>query len=151
MKHTYFYTTLDWRARGTYYDEEGKAAPLYGEVSTIRNENEWTLSGFMEVRTQEPMHFTNEYNIRSTKDKTTLSWTSYNPVLGNLAGTFEVIGDSILSIYQSENGMYSGTETLLWKDDFTYYNVGVAFCEGKKMSSWTATLKGRKVKKEMSA
>ncbi|MDO5294931.1 MAG: hypothetical protein Q4F05_19525 [bacterium] len=147
MKHTYFYTTLEWRARGTYYDEHGKGVPLYGEVSTIKNENQWTLSGFMEVRTQIPMRFTNEYIIKETNDKTTLSWTSYNPALGTLAGTFEIIGDCMISTYQSEDGRYTGTETLFWKDDFTYYNVGVAFCEGKKMSSWTATLKGRKSKK----
>lgn len=144
MKHTYFYSTLDWRARGTYYDAYGKESPLNGEVTIVRNEEEWTLSGFMEVRSKERMKFTNEYKIHETSDKTTLRWTSYNPALGNLNGTFEIIGNSIISFYHSEDKVYSGTEMLMWKDDFTYYNVGAAFENGKKLSSWTATLKGRK-------
>jgi len=32
MKHLYFLQSLDWRAEGTYYDENGGVYPLTGEV-----------------------------------------------------------------------------------------------------------------------
>ncbi len=147
VKHTYFYATLDWRARGTYYNPDGSEDPLYGQVSIRKMSEEWSLTGFLEVRKKNPVRYTNDYKIYPSTDKTTLSWTSYNPTFGTLNGTYEIVGESIISLYQSEDGVYSGTEVLTWKDDFTYYNVGVAFCNGKKMSSWTATLKGRKTKK----
>lgn len=80
----------------------------------------------------------------SSNEETTLEWESFNPALGTLRGTFEIIGDSIISFYTSEDGAYSGTETLTQQDEATYYNVGVSFHNGKKMSSWTALLKAKK-------
>lgn len=141
MKHTYFYDTLNWIAEGTYYEEDGKPLPLYGEVSIVHTEDEWTLGGFLEVRYAEPIRFTNHYNIHSTKQDTTLLWESFNPALGILKGTFEIIGDCIISHYTSDDGIYSGTETLIYRNCAEYYNAGVSFRYGQKMSSWNAFIK----------
>ena len=141
MKHTYFYDTLQWTAEGTYYDEEEKSFPLHGEVSILHSETEWSLTGFLEVRfTGEPVRFTNDYVIKDTDKQNTLSWESFNPELGTLKGTFEIVGDSIISFYQSEDGVYMGTETLTQAAEKKYYNAGVSFCRGQKMSSWTAII-----------
>ncbi|WP_343208650.1 hypothetical protein [Anaerolentibacter hominis] len=145
MKHTYFYNTQDWRAEGTYFDEEGQEFPLYGEVSVIHSEEQWSLDGFLEVTLQTPVRFTNKYSIHESELPSTLQWESYNPALGTLKGTFEIIGSSIISFYTSEDGMYSGTETLVQVSPEEYYNAGVSFCYGRKMSSWTARLKGCKL------
>lgn len=40
-------------------------------------------------------------------------WTSENPALGKLIGKFMVIGDTILSSYTSENGLYPGPKAYL--------------------------------------
>ena len=42
---------------------------------------------------------------------------------------------------QAENGAYSGQETLLFRDAQTYENAGIAFCDGKRLSAWTALLR----------
>jgi len=53
--------------------------------------------------------------------------TSENPALGKLIGKFMIIGDTVLSSYISENGIYSGTESLFKIDESTYLNRGFAF------------------------
>ena len=140
MEHTYFYKTLRWKANGTYYDETEKEYPLYGEVSIIHDGSLWTLTGFLEVQYDTPVRFTNNYDICSSKLKNKLQWESYNPALGTLKGTFEIVGSSIISSYRSQDGKYSGTETLVQITSKKYYNAGVSFCDGVKMSSWTAML-----------
>lgn len=143
MKHSYIFHSLSWRAEGTYFDENGCSYPLGGEVEIIHNEEKWSLDGFMEVGYSIPVRFTNTYKISRSDKRYTLDWQSYNPALGTLKGNFEVIGDCIISHYQSEDGVYSGTETLFYQDDEHYYNAGVSFCGGKKMSSWTASLSAK--------
>ncbi len=143
MKHTYFLENMEWTADGFYYDEEEHRIPLTGQVRVVRNETEWSLDGFLEVQTDPPVRFTNRYSIRPTEKKLTLEWESFNPALGTLKGTFEFIGESIVSYYQSEDETYTGTEILTEKDEKTYYNTGVSFRNGKKMSAWTALLTAR--------
>lgn len=141
MKHTYFYDTLHWNAEGTYYDEEERTFPLHGEVSIIHSGQEWSLTGFLEVSfTDGPVRFTNDYSIKGTDKQNTLAWQSFNPALGTLQGTFEIVGDSIISFYQSEDGTYMGTETLMQLAERKYYNAGISFCRRQKMSSWTAII-----------
>lgn len=140
MEHLYFLKTLDWRASGTYYDDTGAAFPLSGEVSVRRSDSQWTLSGFLQVHCTPALRFTNRYVIRETEAPGTLAWESYNPALGTLKGTFEFIGGSIVSFYQSDDGVYSGTETLVLRPGGRYENVGVSFCRGRRMSAWTAEL-----------
>ncbi|SFH29122.1 hypothetical protein SAMN05660649_04602 [Desulfotomaculum arcticum] len=141
MEHTYLYRISSWNATGTYYDAEGKQFKLHGETAVVRSEREWTLGGTMTVMCEPPVTFENSYTIHATDDKTTLIWESYNPALGVLKGKFEIVGDSIVSIYTSDSGVFKGSETLIKVDDDTYTNVGVAFKHGEKMSSWRALLK----------
>jgi hypothetical protein len=67
MNHTYFFKSLDWQARGTYYDGKGNEFPLEGEVSILRNEESWTLGGFLEVKFEKAVRFTNDYCIYRNK------------------------------------------------------------------------------------
>ena len=84
--------------------------------------------------------------IRESGRSDTLDWESFNPALGVLRGTFELAGNYIVSVYRSDNGVYSGTETLIQTGEYSYDNVGVSFENGRKMSSWTAVIKGTVVK-----
>jgi len=57
-----------------------------------------------------------------------------------LIGKFMIIGDTVLSSYISENGIYSGTESLFKIDESTYLNRGFAFNGENKLSSWEVKL-----------
>ena len=99
------------------------------------------LNGFLEVCAGEPQRFFNDYEITAADEPNVLAWTSLNPALGTLRGAFEIAGSAIFSHYASENGAYSGQETLLFRDAQTYENAGIAFCNGKRLSAWTALLR----------
>ena len=140
MTHTYFLAGRQWQASGSYYDEDGVSYELSGLACLSRSQSEWTLDGHMEVKLDDPVRFHNKYQIHGTSSAFTYRWTSYNPALGVLKGTFDIIGDNIISVYTSESGEYSGTETLIQVDENTYHNVGVSFRNGRRMSAWTAVL-----------
>ena len=140
MEHTYFMPGKSWQAQGMYYDETEKEYILNGVVK-VEKEIDWTLKGFMEVLFDSPVRFMNGYNIKNTPNKNLLTWESYNPALGVLKGTFHFVGKYIVSFYVSQDGVYSGTETLIYVDESTYENVGISYKDGVKMSSWTAEIK----------
>ena len=140
MEHTYLFRPGRWRAAGTYYDEGGRTWPLTGRVELVRTAEEWTLDGWLEVAADAPVRFVNRYAIRETGDPTALAWTSWNPVLGELEGRFEVVGGHILSYYRSPDGRYEGQEVLSIEDGDTYDNVGLALKDGARLSAWTARL-----------
>jgi len=141
MKHTYILEEGHWKAKGLYYDDAGHAIEVYGETTIKHLADEWVLDGFMELKIENPVRFYNKYSIvpvPAQKDYTL--WASENPALGKLLGKFMIVGDTILSSYISENGLYSGAESLLIIDDTKYLNRGFAFHGEKKLSSWEVTL-----------
>ena len=140
MVHTYFFQTANWTAHGTYYDADGEVLPLSGAVQIEHSAAKWTLDGWLEVRSDPAVRFTNCYEIAPSGRPDTLCWQSHNPALGTLRGTFEIVGPCTVSAYRSADGRYSGTETLRQLDADTYENVGVSFADGKRLSAWTAQL-----------
>ena len=141
MEHPYLLQPLVWTAQGTYYYGEGHSFPLTRQSRLRRGNRLWQLEGEMVIAALQPLKFWNNYDISQAEDPSTLRWTSHNPALGTLAGTFTLVGNCILSIYNSPDGIYSGTETLWLQADGSYYNAGGSLCRGQRMSSWTAVLR----------
>lgn len=141
VKHTYLFRPGRWRAEGTYYDEADRALPLTGWSEVLRTQQQWTLDGALEVQLPTPLRFTNRYQLRETNFPQTLAWESYNPALGTLTGTFEVVGPNLLSQYRSSDGVYSGFEILTLQADGSYQNTGLSLKSGRRLSAWTALLR----------
>ena len=112
MEHTYLLRPGRWRAEGTYYDETGRSFPLAGETELVQEGAERHLDGWMEVSGPAPVRFTNRYVIRETDRPFTLTWQSFNPVLG----------------------------VLTLQADGSYHTAGVSMKNGRRMSAWTAVL-----------
>jgi hypothetical protein len=140
MTHTYLNNGSVWKAEGTYYDEANHAFPVTGETHAVHTDKEWSLDGYMEVGFDVPVRFFNRYSITETDSSTTLAWESYNPALGKLCGSFEMLGSKIISFYTSDGGKFSGTEMLIQISPSIYEAAGVSYCDGKKMSSWDVRL-----------
>ena len=141
MEHTYLLRPGKWRAEGTYYDDAGRAFPLTGRSELVQAGPERRLAGWMEVAGPQPVRFTNDYTIWETDRPFTLTWRSENPALGVLEGTFEFAGESILSRYVSPDRVYAGCEVLTLRGEGRYYNAGVSWKKGRRMSAWTAVLR----------
>jgi hypothetical protein len=106
--HTYLFKKGRWIAHGIYSDAVNTTVPAEGDVSITHGRNAWILDGSMKLMTSEPVEFQNRYEITPFKKGSDFThWTSVNPALGKLHGTFMVVVDSIISLSTSEDGVYS--------------------------------------------
>lgn len=141
MGHHFLFQEGSWNASGFYRDGEGNTVQLSGMTTIEHQDDLWVNEGFMEIEGDTPVRIRNRYEIipfERGSDSTT--WRSENPSLGPLAGSFAVVGDSILSAFRSPDGLYYGTEYLKSINPDTYANRGVLMTRGKIISSWSATL-----------
>ena len=140
MNHTYIFEEGIWKASGKFYDENNNCTEVTGETE-IKHKGAWILDGYMELKLDDPIRFSNKYTIEPIgQGKDFTFWSSVNPILGTLLGKFMIIGDTILSSYESEDGQYSGTESLTILDSETYKNRGFAFHNTIKLSTWEVDL-----------
>ena len=140
--HTFFVQEGSWTASGRFFDEQESEIPLVGSAGIAHEEARWINRSAMRLLTEPPVELTNEYQIEPLPaGSASTRWSSFNPSLGRMSGTFTIIGDSILSTYRSEDGAYCGAECLLQDNVDTYRVWGVLFKDGEKLSSWEAVLK----------
>ena len=69
------------------------------------------------------------------------SWSSQSASFGTLHGRFLVLGDAILSAYESATGRYRGQDTILRRDARHYSARGAMFEGTKLVSAWLMELK----------
>ncbi len=144
MKHTFLLTQSKWHASGVYTDENGTTSPAETEISTTHLEELWVNEGTMEVTGDNPAVFQNRYEIVPlAKGALTTTWKSTSPSIGVLYGIFSIVGDSILSAYCSDDGLYSGMEFFRQVSADTYENRGILLHEGLRVSSWELDLTRR--------
>ncbi|MGD9488295.1 MAG: hypothetical protein AB7W47_09755 [Calditrichaceae bacterium] len=139
--HSYLFTEGKWKATGIYTDGDGISYNATGEVIVKHSTGLWMSDGIMNVKGLNDAEFQNNYKIIPfTEGKDFTTWKSINPVFGLLTGRFVVIADSILSVYGSENGIISGSESLLQINNRLYRNWGFVFKGTDKLSSWAMDL-----------
>jgi len=144
MDHTLLFQEWTWDSRGEYIDDRGKSIPFEGTVKTFHENHLWFHEGRMTLTPAggPPVSFENRYEIIPfEKGKTATSWTTLNPDIGILAGRFVIVNEAILSFCRSENGLFTGCETLVRIDSETYKNWGTLFREKERISSWSLRLK----------
>lgn len=142
MKHTYLFEEGVWNASGVFIDETGKEFQVEGKSTISHEESIWKNRGFMRIHTDPPTEYQSSYEIEpfeSGCDST--KWVAQNPDIGQLSGNFVVIGDSILSIYTSENDKLVGTEYLRQINENVYENRGTLMRGNVRISSWSVELK----------
>jgi hypothetical protein len=139
MGHTFLFEEGSWKAEGFFRDAEGRTVTLSGETRVIHEEKHWIMEGFMEIEDEVPRRIENRYVIEPFNGGDITSWSSENPALGTLGGTFTVVGDSILSHFT--NGACTGMEYLRFIDRDVYINRGTLLREGNLVLSWSATLR----------
>lgn len=139
--HTYLFKAGLWRAEGQYYDERGSVYPVEGESRITHRNALWYNESDMKISGSEEIGFSNDYEIVPFHEGgEATSWTSTNNALGKLSGQFVLAGDAILSLFHSEDGVYTGTECLLRISDIVYRNWGTLLCGQDKLSSWMIRL-----------
>jgi hypothetical protein len=101
----------------------------------------WWIDGEMEILVEPPVRFQNNYEVAAPRGDTNIvPWRSQNPAVGVLDGTFVVAGDTIMSLFRSEDGRFAGSEHLTRLAPDRYQACGVFGASGKVISSWSIEL-----------
>ena len=141
LQHSFLFQEGLWLANGRYYDACGVALPCEGQTRITHAEGLWINEGFMRVLADQPVEFSNRYEIVPFEEGQEITtWHSLNPDLENLHGQFIIVFDAIISPWQSESGEYWGSEFLLQINDTLYHNRGYACRGNTKLSSWAVEL-----------
>jgi hypothetical protein len=143
IKHTFLFDQQLWIATGIYFDDADKPIPAAGESRIIHQTGRWIIESMLRVFGDAPLEIKNRYEVMPFSDDTTYvtRWESNNTALGRLIGKFVIIDDTIFSIYQSEDNMYSGTELVMKIADDYYESKGCLFKGNDKLSSWAFALR----------
>lgn len=140
-KHTYLFEEGTWSVSGSYCDSENNDLEVKGENQIKHNEDKWLLDDYFELQNMTKTHIQSKYKVTPvSKDSEFTFWESEHPDLGTLLGRVMVVGNTIMSMYQSESRLYAGTEVLEKINDNKYHARGFNFNGDEKLSSWNITL-----------
>lgn len=142
MEHTFLFEEGGWEAEGTYLPAEGPPIPARGRTEIIHGDDVWINDGRLVIGEGEARReIRSTYRIRPfPAGARSTSWVSENPALGELRGTFAVVGDTILSVYRAADGAALGSESLRRVDADIYENRGVLRVEDGGVSTWAVRL-----------
>lgn len=96
MEHTFLFEEAVWEAEGTYLPAEGPALSARGRTEITHADDVWINDGRLVMGEGESRReLRSTYRIRPfPAGVRSTSWTSQNPALGELRGTFAVVGGS---------------------------------------------------------
>src|SRR5512134_1277267 len=141
MRHTFLLADGFWVAEGEYYDRHGNVYSAALQSETAHREGVWVNDWILKVFFDEPVMIANRYEFEPFgPGKNSTPWKAVNRFLGNLSGRLVVVGDSMLSLFRSEDGRYSGTEWLQMVGERTYRSRRVLLDGDKVFSSWAMEL-----------
>ena len=140
--HTFLLKEGLWRSEGEFLDGAGKRTAVSGEAHIRHYPDKWVYEGVMRAATVPPTEHRTVYEIQPmAPGNFATPWTSKSPNFGTLHGRFIVIGDAILSAYESATGRYRGQDTILRRDERHYSARGTVLDGGKILSAWSFELR----------
>ena len=142
LAHTFLLKEGLWRSEGEFLDALGKRTGVQGEAHIRPYADRWVYEGVLRTLTPQPVEHRTVYEIQPmAPGNFATQWTSKSPSFGSLHGRFIVVGDAILSAYESATGRYRGQDTILRHDGRHYSARGALFDGGKLLSAWTFELR----------
>jgi hypothetical protein len=142
VEHTFLLREGVWRVEGEHIDALGKRTGVEGEAEILHYPDKWVSSSVMRTKTAQPIESHSVYHVHPfVPGNITTPWSSQSPSLGGLNGHFLLLGDAILSTWESATGRFRGSETMLMRDPAHYSARGALFEGGKLMSAWVVELR----------
>jgi hypothetical protein len=141
IEHTFLLKEGLWKAAGEFVDGVGKGTAVQGEAQIRHNPGQWIYEGVMRVATTPPSEHKTLYEIVPfAPGNFATSWISKSASFGTLHGRFVIIGDVILSSYESVTARYRGQDTIIRRDDKRYSARGMLIDGVKILSAWRIEL-----------
>ena len=142
MDHTFLLKEGLWRSEGEFFDGAGTLTAVAGEAHIRHYPDKWVYEGVLRTKTSPPRESKNIYEIQPfVAGNFATPWTSKSASFGTLHGRFIVVGDAILSVYESATGRYRGQDTILRRDERHYCARGTLLDGGKILSAWSFELR----------
>jgi hypothetical protein len=139
--HTFLLREGLWRAEGELLDGTGARTGVEGEARIRHYPDRWIYEGILRTRASQPVEHRSVYEIQPlAPGNFVTSWTSKSGSLGTLHGRFLVVGDAILSAYESATGRYRGQDTIMRRGERRYGARGALFDGAKLLSAWAVEL-----------
>lgn len=140
-EHSFLFRAGLWRAEGEFFDATGKGTQVEGEAHIRHYPDKWVYEGVLRARTTPPRESRNVYEIQPfAPGNFATAWSSQSGTFGTLQGRFLVLGDAILSAYESATGRYRGQDTIMRRDARHYSARGALFDGRKLVSAWVVEL-----------
>ena len=141
VEHSFLVKEGLWRAEGEFLDGAGKATAVAGEAHIRHYPDKWVYEGTLRTLTTQPVEQRTVYEIQPlAPGNYATPWTSKSASFGTLHGRFILLGDAILSAYESATGRYRGQDTLLRRDEKRYSARGAMLDGPKILSAWRIEL-----------
>ena len=141
-EHSFLFREGLWRVAGEFFDGTGNKVEIEGRAAIRHYPDKWVYEGDLRTKTSPPHDSKNLYEIQPfAAGNFTTAWTSQSATLGALHGRFLVVGDAILSSYESATGRYRGQDTIVRRDERHYSARGALFDGGKLVSAWSVELR----------
>ncbi len=141
VEHTFLLKEGVWSVEGEFLDGAGQATAVAGEAQVRHYPERWVYEGTLRAATNPPAEHRTVYEIEplAPGNFSTL-WTSKSASFGTLQGRFVVLGDVILSAYESATGRYRGQDTMIRRDERRYSARGAMLDGGRIVSAWRIEL-----------
>ena len=142
LEHTFLLKEGLWRCEGEFLDGTGKRTVVAGEADIRHYPDKWIYEGVLRAAAVPPVEHRTVYEIQPmAPGNFATPWTSKSASFGTLHGRFIVVGDAILSAYESATGRYRGQDTVLRRDEKHYSARGTLLDGGRILSVWSFELK----------
>ena len=140
-EHSFLLKEGLWRSEGEFMDGMGKTVAVQGEADIRHHPDKWVYEGVMRTASVPPTEHRTVYEIQPmAPGNFATPWTSKSASFGTLHGRFIIVGDVILSAYESATGRYRGQDTIIRRDDKRYSARGALLDGGKLLSAWRIEL-----------
>jgi hypothetical protein len=141
IRHTWLFAPGSWRATGSFWERGEIERAARGSSIVRHTPDAWWIDGEIEILAEHPIRFQNSYKIAAPRGNTNIiPWRSQNPAVGVLDGAFVVAGDTIMSLFRSEDGKFLGSEHLTRMAADRYEARGMLGASGDVISSWSMEL-----------
>lgn len=140
-EHTFLLRERLWRAEGEFIDALGTRTGVEGEAEIRHYPDRWISASVMRTKSPKPLESKSVYEIHPlAPGNLSMSWTSQSATAGSVNGRFLILGDAILSTWESATGRFRGTETMLMRDPSRYSARGALYDGQKLLSAWIVEL-----------
>jgi len=141
-EHSFLFREGLWRVAGEFFDGTGNRVEVEGQAAIRHYPDKWVYEGTLKPKIASAQEAKNFYEIQPfAPGNYATTWTCKSASLGSLHGRFLVVGDAILSAYESATGRFRGQDTIVRREERHYSARGALFDGGRLISAWAVELR----------